>query len=296
MSEDLDDLLSSSFNHEGGVRFFESDSRTYAELAHGEIVPDPENSRPKNSPSLSQDAICKLADSISEIGLLQNLNVRRGAVGSPADGRFWIVAGERRWRAIGILIERGAWDPEQKILCRVVEDGTFEHVAENEREDVPPWHVGKKFNALLERGYNQIEIGRKIARSQQYVSICCRLARRLHPNVISRLDRLGSGAPKVHDIVTKLLRPSHIDAFGDPIEERQMKSLEILLFKRAQDRKKTNGTSMLKRRLEFLRGYRGPESNVVEAVVRYVTGVDDEFQFTDLRRAIGSAILDELEE
>jgi ParB-like chromosome segregation protein Spo0J len=287
---EIDEILSSPHGGEG-VRFLEDDSRHYVDLAHEELVPDPENSRPKNAPSLSSDSIGKLADSISEIGLLQNLVARAGEVGSLADGRFWLVAGERRWRAIGVLIERGLWGPEDKILCRVVEEGSFEHVAENEgHEEVPPWHVGKKFNVLIERGYTQMEIGKKIARSQQYVSICCRLARCLHPNVISRLDRMGSGAPKTQDIIARLLK--HIDAFGDPIEERQMKSLEILLFKRAGERKGRNSAQNMKRRLDALRGYKGPSSDVVDAVLRYLTGVDQEFALADFRKVLGEAILE----
>lgn len=70
-------------------------------MRHADLTPSAFNSRKHFDP----DELDMLAGTIAAQGLLQNLVARRVPDG-PAD----IVAGERRWRAIGLLIERGQWD------------------------------------------------------------------------------------------------------------------------------------------------------------------------------------------
>lgn len=61
--------------------------------------------------TFDEDALRELADSIAANGLLQNLVVRL-----MPDGTATIVAGERRFRAIGILVDEGRWDPAAPLI------------------------------------------------------------------------------------------------------------------------------------------------------------------------------------
>ena len=61
------------------------------------------------------EAIDALAESIAEMGLLQNLTCYPGP-----DGRYHLISGERRWRAIGQLIARGQRPASVGIPCQVM--------------------------------------------------------------------------------------------------------------------------------------------------------------------------------
>lgn len=63
-----------------------------------------------NKWSMNQESIKQLADWIKDVGLLNPLILRDNK-----DGTFSIVAGERRYRAIGLLIQEGSWDVSKKV-------------------------------------------------------------------------------------------------------------------------------------------------------------------------------------
>lgn len=88
-------------------------------LRHDQIDASPLN--PRRSRGFDEADIIALAESIARDGLLQNLTVRPTA---DAD-RFELIAGERRWRAIGRLIGQGLWDAEAanvKVAIRRARD------------------------------------------------------------------------------------------------------------------------------------------------------------------------------
>ena len=68
---------------------------TYLEVRAADVVPNPRQPRQVFDP----DALAELVHSITEVGLLQPIVVRRRHPGSEADAPFELVAGERRWRA-----------------------------------------------------------------------------------------------------------------------------------------------------------------------------------------------------
>src|SRR4051812_36372964 len=75
----------------------------------GDLSPDPFQPRKE----FSQHAIRRLAESIEQHGLLQPLLVRPQQ-GAGSAGKYWIVAGERRYRAAHLL-------GMESLPCRVQE-------------------------------------------------------------------------------------------------------------------------------------------------------------------------------
>lgn len=71
-----------------------------------------------NRPSgMDPDAIAELAASILALGLRQPLVVRETGKGTFGAAKVRIVDGERRWRAIGLLIADGRWAADRKVPC-----------------------------------------------------------------------------------------------------------------------------------------------------------------------------------
>jgi ParB/RepB/Spo0J family partition protein len=149
----------------------------YAELIWLQVEPDPLNPRKH----FDDAALEELADSIARDGLLENLVVRSARVGSGGPegpttaGQHRLVAGERRWRAIGKLIERGAWPRERPILCKVVDldDAGHRRVAlvENlQRKDLRPIDEAQALKALMEvTGAGTAEVAQEIGFTQRFV-------------------------------------------------------------------------------------------------------------------------------
>jgi ParB/RepB/Spo0J family partition protein len=108
------------------------------------------NPRSATSPGYTKEALAELAESIAVEGLLQNLVVK------PADrkGMHAIVAGERRSRAIELLVGAGRWDPDAPIVpCRIVagDEARLRAVAllENlQRENLTPLEEAEGLDAL----------------------------------------------------------------------------------------------------------------------------------------------------
>ena len=83
----------------------------FAEVAHSDIVPNPDQPRK----AFGATALRELADSIGNIGLMQPLTVRESG------DKFQIVAGERRWRAIGM----NGTDRVQVVIVEKSDDETL---------------------------------------------------------------------------------------------------------------------------------------------------------------------------
>lgn len=98
---------------------------------HFEMRPDPEQARKDWDSEEAKADFEALKHNIRVYGLKQNLIIRLNheddgpaAFGTePQANSFIIVAGERRWRAIGELIEEGHW-PADKPIPAMLEDGT----------------------------------------------------------------------------------------------------------------------------------------------------------------------------
>ncbi len=141
----------------------------------------------------ADEAIEELAQSIAQVGLLQNLIVR--PAGEDA-GMFEIVAGERRWRAMRLLVARGDWREDAPVPVRIVEiddaQALMLAIAENaQREDVHPLDEGEAFLALYERtaadggdaGQVAARIAAEVGKTRRWVEKRMALARRLSAEV-----------------------------------------------------------------------------------------------------------------
>jgi ParB/RepB/Spo0J family partition protein len=132
------------------------------------------------------EALQELAYSIATNGLMQNLVVR--PMEEP-EGRYQIVAGERRFRAITQLIENGQW--EGPIPCLVKDFSEGEQLAiallENlQRENIPPLEEAEGFAALHAMDadlYSAANIAETIGKSTRYVYQRLALATKVIPQV-----------------------------------------------------------------------------------------------------------------
>lgn len=146
------------------------------------VSPNPRNPRRH----FGDAELTDLAQSIREHGVVQPVVVRP----SPAQqGRFEIIAGERRWRAA-----QRAGLAEIPIIVRDVNDRTALELAiiENvQRADLNPVEEALGYQQLIdEHNYSQADLGQVIGKSRSHVANTLRLLKL--PDVIR--DMLVDGA------------------------------------------------------------------------------------------------------
>jgi len=129
------------------------------------VAPNPKQPRTR----FDDDAIAALAASIREVGILQPLVVRRAG-----DGRYELIAGERRLRAA-----KAAGLASVPIVLRDSEDADLlrEALIENiHREDLNPIEQAEAFKALLgELGLKQEELADRVGVSRSHIANTIRL-------------------------------------------------------------------------------------------------------------------------
>lgn len=129
------------------------------------IAPNPRNPRRHFNDAELDD----LAQSIREHGIVQPVLVR-----SAGEGRFEIIAGERRWRAA-----QRAGLTSLPVLVRDVNDRTALELAiiENvQRADLNPLEEAQGYQQLIdEHSYTQADLGQVIGKSRSHVANTLRL-------------------------------------------------------------------------------------------------------------------------
>ncbi len=129
------------------------------------IGPNPRQPRTR----FDDDAIASLAASIREVGILQPIVVRR-----TADGRYEVIAGERRLRAA-----KAAGLATVSVVLRDSEDSELlrEALIENiHREDLDPIEQAEAFRQLLEElGLKQEELAERVGMSRSHIANTIRL-------------------------------------------------------------------------------------------------------------------------
>jgi ParB family chromosome partitioning protein len=144
------------------------------------VVRNPKNPRKHFAEEDLQD----LASSIRQHGIVQPVVVR-----PVSEGKFEIIAGERRWRAAQL-----AGLNEIPVLIREVDDRTALELAivENvQRADLNPLEEALGYEQLIaEHGYTQNDLGEIIGKSRSHVANSLRLLKL--PSLVR--DMITSGA------------------------------------------------------------------------------------------------------
>lgn len=128
-----------------------------------------EQNRSQPRKSFDDEAITELAQSIQAHGMLQPIVVR-----PLAEGRYQIVAGERRWRAakrIGLS--------EVPVIIRELSDSEASQIAlvENlQRENLTPIEEAKGYQALMQQYHmTQEDVAKIVGRSRSAIANALRL-------------------------------------------------------------------------------------------------------------------------
>ena len=138
---------------------------TLVTLPLEQVQPNPRQPRR----AFDQDALDDLARSIAQDGIIQPILVR-----SAPDGRYEIIAGERRWRAAGLAglktspaIVRRA-DERQTLILALVENVV--------REDLNAIETARGYAALIdELDLTPTEVAEKVGRSRPAIANALRL-------------------------------------------------------------------------------------------------------------------------
>lgn len=135
------------------------------ELRVGDIKPNPRQPRQ----TLDEEKIAELAQSIKEHGVVQPILVR-----PVDDGKYEIIAGERRWRACCRLGME--YIPAIVRECGELEASALSLIENVQREDLNPIEEAKAYRQLLEGfGLTQEEVSRVVGKSRAYVANAVRL-------------------------------------------------------------------------------------------------------------------------
>jgi ParB family transcriptional regulator, chromosome partitioning protein len=149
------------------------------ELDVDAIFPNPFQPRKVFKPEKIQE----LADSMRESGMIQPVVVFR------RDGRYYLVVGERRWRAAQLL----KWPRIQAIVREFSErEVMIDSLIENiQREDLNALEVAEGIASLIEKtGINQQEAALKLGMSRTAVTNLLRLLKL--PDTVKTLLSSGS--------------------------------------------------------------------------------------------------------
>jgi ParB/RepB/Spo0J family partition protein len=170
-------------------------------LAHASIRPDPDNARK----AFEDDKLADLAATILTHGLLQPLIVED----ADPEGVHTLVAGERRWRAIGLLIARGDLRADWPIAVRLTSADDEVHaemaLIENlQRVDLNHMEAGLAFETLGTRFHlSNKRIAEKIGRSAEYVQQHRRLAQLDEDDQAA----LRAGDMTMHEAIAIIAKP-----------------------------------------------------------------------------------------
>lgn len=129
---------------------------------------DPNPDQPRLT--FDEDSLQELAASITEHGVLQPILVRPGT-----DGRYQLIAGERRWRSAQIAGLR-----QIPAIVEDIDDETALEIAiiENlQREDLSPLDEALMYERMTtEHGYSLRKLAQKLGKDKGYIENRLRLA------------------------------------------------------------------------------------------------------------------------
>ena len=175
------------------------ESKNVNELNVNDITPNPNQPRKH----FDQDALQELADSIKVHGVIQPLVVNK-----LENGKYMIIAGERRWRASKL-----AGLDKIPVVIKNYSDKQVKEISiiENlQREDLNPIEAARAIKQLMEEySLTQEVVAERIGKSRSNIANTLRLLS-LYPDVVKMVEdgRLSSGHAKtlvtITDITTQI--------------------------------------------------------------------------------------------
>jgi ParB family transcriptional regulator, chromosome partitioning protein len=142
--------------------------RDYFECAIEDVHPSTDNPRQR----FDDQKLNELAESIRNQGLVQPLVVRQRS--AQEGGGFWLIAGERRWRAA----QRAGLKSIQVVVKEVQQREAYElTLVENlQREDLNPIEEAEAYQRLsAEFGYTQEALATRVGKDRATVANALRL-------------------------------------------------------------------------------------------------------------------------
>jgi ParB family chromosome partitioning protein len=156
-----------------------NDTKSVMELDITDVVPN------RNQPrtSFDDEKLLELANSIREKGIIQPLIVTYSD-----NGKYQIIAGERRWRAAGIaglkkvpVIIKSVKNDKEKLELALIEN--------IQREDLNPVEIAKAYKFLMESyDYTQEQLSQIVGKNRSTVANSLRLLN-LHPKILDALSQ-----------------------------------------------------------------------------------------------------------
>jgi len=212
------------------------------EVPYSKLVPTEHQARKKY---LHLD---ELALSIANHGLLQNLVGRE-----KPDGTVEVIAGERRRRAIGLLLlplpeqlkehgkVLGNWlgGGAEKSGCPnggipvfimpKTADAAAAHLIENiQREDLWPWEKGRELVSWSEAGYTQEWIADRVNLPRSEVGRLLHLGAHLSPKVTEAIEKTGDRTLIGKKLLLRIAR-LYDPVMQEPLHEKQVEEFETIL-------------------------------------------------------------------
>ena len=185
----------------------------FVALQHSDLASHPLNPRKAFDP----DALDELRQDILQAGgITSSLLVRpigdadpQFFIGRTLSARYWIVAGERRWRAVGLAIDDGDLPFRYRLPCQIREMSDAEHlrlsIGENiQRVDLDHVELGQQFEALLLTGEDTPQtIAERLSKTPEYVQQHVRILRLS----ADELDQLKTGEMTFKQALALVAKP-----------------------------------------------------------------------------------------
>jgi ParB family chromosome partitioning protein len=148
-------------------------------IPFNKLVADADNVRKTRT----HDDIGALADNIEAEGLLQNLLVRK-----VKGGKFAVIGGERRRRALALLVERKAMKAAETVPCRLIEtEATSASLSENiHRLAMHPADQFDAWRKMADSGLSVDDISKRHGASKKLIEQRLKLGR-LSPVILDAL-------------------------------------------------------------------------------------------------------------
>lgn len=210
-----------------------SDNEGAVTLNLNEIEPNRDQPRK----DFDETALSELADSIAQHGLIQPIVVKPNL-----DGRYSIIAGERRWRA-----SRMAGLTEVPVIIKEADEQTLMEIAliENlQREDLNAVEEALGYRSLIDTyGLTQEEVAKKMGKSRSAVTNALRLLA-LSDNELEALRRGSISAGHARALLAcgdEAVRAKMLIAAADGASVRELERMAAAAKKAKNTAKKADG-------------------------------------------------------